>query len=112
MSFRNFTTSDSHSFGGEHLELTVGERLIYTDRFDDPDLPREMKITVTLKATSVGADMTIMQDGVPDAILPESCCLGWQESLQKSAKLVEPAIDVQRRADCPPTPVHRKEHSR
>ncbi|WP_354081854.1 SRPBCC family protein [Constrictibacter sp. MBR-5] len=93
MSFRNFTTGDSHSFGGEYLELVPGERLIYTDRFDDANLPGEMKVTVTLKAVSVGTEMTVVQEGIPDLIPPEACYLGWQESLRKLAKLVEPEIN-------------------
>lgn len=93
MSFRNFTTGGSHSFGGEYLELVPNERLVYTDRFDDPNLPGEMKVTVTLKPVSVGTEMTIEQQGVPDVIPLEACYLGWQESLQKLAKLVEPDID-------------------
>jgi uncharacterized protein YndB with AHSA1/START domain len=80
--------------GGEYLELVPGERLIYTDRFDDPNLPGEMKVTVTLKAVSVGTDMTIVQEGVRDAIPLEGCYLGWQESLRKFAKLVEPEINM------------------
>ena len=92
MSFRNFTTGDSHSFGGEYLELVPGERLVYTDRFDDPNLAGEMKVTVTLKPVSVGTDLTIVQEGVPDLIPAEACYLGWQECLQKLAKLVEPDI--------------------
>jgi uncharacterized protein YndB with AHSA1/START domain len=95
MSFRNFTTGDSHSFGGEYLELKPGERLVYTDRFDDPGLPGEMTVTVTLKAVSVGTEMSVVQDGVPDQIPPEACYLGWQESLRKLAKLVEPEIGMQ-----------------
>lgn len=94
MSFRNFTTGHSHAFGGEYLELVPNERLVYTDRFDDPHLPGEMKVTVTLKAVSVGTDMTIEQAGVPDAIPLEACYLGWQESLRKLAKLVEPEINM------------------
>lgn len=94
MSFRNFTTGHSHAFGGEYLELVPNERLVYTDRFDDPNLPGEMKVTVTLKAVSVGTDMTIEQAGVPDAIPLEACYLGWQESLRKLAKLVEPEINM------------------
>jgi len=93
MSFRNFTTGDSHSFGGEYLELVPGERLIYTDRFDDANLPGEMKVTVTLKAVSVGTEMTVVQEGIPDLMPPEACYLGWQESLRKLAKLVEPEIN-------------------
>jgi uncharacterized protein YndB with AHSA1/START domain len=92
MSFRNFTTGDSHSFGGEYLELVPGERLVYTDRFDAPGLPGEMRVTVTLKAVSVGTDLAIVQAGIPDAIPPEACYLGWQESLRNLAKLVEPEI--------------------
>ena len=94
MSFRNFTTGNSHSFGGEYQELVPGERLVYTDRFDDPNLPGEMKVTVTLKAVSVGTEMTIEQEGVPDVIPLEACYLGWQESLRKLAKLVEPEINM------------------
>ena len=93
MSFRNFTTGDSHSFGGEYLELVPGERLVYTDRFDDPNLPGEMKVTVVLKAVSVGTEISIEQAGVPDVIPLEACYLGWQESLRKLAKLVEPEIN-------------------
>jgi uncharacterized protein YndB with AHSA1/START domain len=93
MSFRNFTTGDSHSFGGEYLELVPGERLVYTDTFDDPNLPGEMKVTVNLKAVSAGTEMTIEQEGVPDVIPIEMCYLGWQESLRKLAKLVEPEIN-------------------
>ncbi len=92
MSFRNFTTGDSHSFGGEYLELVAGERLVYTDRFDDANLPGEMKVTVTLKAVSVGTEMIIEQESIPEAIPREACYLGWQESLRKLAKLVEPEI--------------------
>lgn len=93
MSFRNFTTGSSHSFGGEYLEVVPGERLVYTDRFDDPNLPGEMKITVTLKAVSVGTEMSIEQEGIPDVIPLEACYLGWQESLRKLARLVEPEIN-------------------
>jgi len=93
MSFRNFTTGDSHSFGGEYLELVPGEKLVYTDRFDDPNLPGEMKVTVTLKAVSVGTEMTVVQEGVPEVIPAEACYLGWQQSLRKLAKLVEPEIN-------------------
>jgi uncharacterized protein YndB with AHSA1/START domain len=93
MSFRNFTTGGGHSFGGEYLEFSPGERLVYTDKFDDPNLPGEMKVTVELKAVAVGTEMTIAQEGVPDLIPPEACYLGWQECLQKLAKLVEPEIN-------------------
>jgi uncharacterized protein YndB with AHSA1/START domain len=92
MSFRNFTTGNSHSFGGQYLDLGPGQRLVYTDKFDDPNLPGEMKVTVTLKAVSVGTEMSIEQEGVPDVIPLEACYLGWQESLRKLAKLVEPEI--------------------
>lgn len=93
MSFRNFTTGDSHSFGGTYVELVPGERLIYTDRFDDPGLPGEMRVTVTLQAVSVGSEVHIQQEGVPDVIPPQNCYLGWQDSLHKLAKLVEPEIN-------------------
>ena len=93
MSFRNFTTGKSHAFGGEYVELVPGERLRYTDRFDDPNLPGEMQVTVIIKKVSVGAELDITQAGVPDAIPPEACYLGWQESLRNLAKLVEPEIN-------------------
>ena len=93
MSFRNFTTGHSHGFGGEYLELVPGERLRYTDKFDDPNLPGEMKVTVTLKKVVVGTEVNIVQEGVPDVIPVEACYLGWQESLRKLAKLVEPEIN-------------------
>lgn len=93
MSFRNFTTGNSHSFGGIYLELMPGERLVYTDSFDDPGMPGEMKVAVTLKAVSVGTDVFIEQQGIPDAIPAEACYLGWQESLHKLARLVEPEIN-------------------
>lgn len=93
MSFRNFTTGDSHSFGGEYLELVPGERLRYTDRFDDPNLPGEIQVTVTLKKVSVGTEIDITQTGIPDVIPVEACYLGWQESLRNLAKLVEPEIN-------------------
>ena len=92
MLFRNFTTGASHSFGGEYLELVPGERLRYTDRFDDPNLPGELQVTVTLKRVSVGTEVSIVQEGIPDAIPVEACYLGWQESLQNLARLVEPDI--------------------
>jgi uncharacterized protein YndB with AHSA1/START domain len=92
MSFRNFTTGASHSFGGVYQELVPGERLVYTDSFDDPGLPGEMTVTVSLTAVSVGTDVTIVQQGIPDIIPREACYLGWQESLRKLAKLVEPEI--------------------
>lgn len=93
MSFRNFTTGQSHSFGGSYLELIPGQRLVYTDGFDDPNLPGEMKVTVDLKQVSVGTEITIEQQGVPDVIPAEACYLGWQDSLRKLAKLVEPEIN-------------------
>ena len=92
MSFRNFTTSASHSFGGTYLELVPGERLRYTDKFDDPNLPGEMQVTVTLKPVSVGTEVNIAQEGIPDVIPVEACYLGWQQSLRNLAKLVEPEI--------------------
>jgi uncharacterized protein YndB with AHSA1/START domain len=92
MSFTNFTTSNSHSFGGEYLELVPNERLRYTDVFDDPNLPGVMTVTVDLKQVSVGTEVSIVQEGIPDAIPVEACYLGWQESLQNLARLVEPNI--------------------
>ncbi len=92
MSFRNFTTGDGHSFGGAYVELVAGERLVYTDKFDDPNMPGEMRVTVNLKAVSTGTEIHIEQAGVPDMIPPEACYLGWQDSLHKLAKLVEPEI--------------------
>jgi uncharacterized protein YndB with AHSA1/START domain len=92
MSFRNFTTGMSHSFGGEYLELVPGERLRYTDKFDDPNLPGEIQVTVTLKRVSVGTEVNIVQEGIPDAIPVEMCYLGWQDSLRNLASLVEPEI--------------------
>jgi len=92
MSFTNFTTGESHSFGGEYLELVPHERIRYTDRFDDPNLPGEMQVTVTLKKVSVGAEVNIVQEGLPDVIPVEMCYLGWQESLVLLAKLVEVEI--------------------
>ncbi|MBA8839933.1 SRPBCC family protein [Ochrobactrum sp. RH2CCR150] len=93
MSFRNFTTGHGHAFGGTYLELEPGERLVYTDKFDDPNLPGEMKVTVVLKAVSVGTEVTITQEGVPDIIPAEACYLGWQDSLHKLTKLVVPEIN-------------------
>ena len=92
MSFRNFTTGDSHSFGGTYLELIPGERLVYSDKFDDPNLQGEMTVTVDLKAVSVGTEVKIEQQGVPDVIPAEACYHGWQQSLRKLSKLVEPEI--------------------
>ena len=92
MSFRNFTTGGSHSFGGTYLELIPAKKLVYTDRFDDPNLPGEMTVTVELRAVSVGTEVHITQAGIPDIIPLDACYLGWQESLRKLAKLVEPNI--------------------
>jgi uncharacterized protein YndB with AHSA1/START domain len=93
MSFRNFTTGQSHAFGGKYVELVPGERLRYTDTFDDPNLPGEMQVTVMLRKVSVGTEMEITQAGVPDVIPAEACYLGWQESLRNLARLVEPEIN-------------------
>lgn len=92
MSFTNFTTGKSHSFGGEYLELVPHTRLHYTDNFDDPNLPGEIRVIVTLKEVSVGTDVSIEQSGLPDVIPLEACYLGWQESLLNLARLVEPEI--------------------
>jgi len=92
MSFTNFTTGNSHSFGGEFLELVPHERIRHTDKFDDPNLPGEMQTTISLKKVSCGTELTIVQEGLPDAVPPEACCLGWQESLVLLAKLVEAEI--------------------
>jgi uncharacterized protein YndB with AHSA1/START domain len=92
MSFTNFTTGSSHSFGGEYLELKPNELLRYIDKFDDPNLPGEMNVTVALKQVSVGTEVNITQEGIPDAIPAEACYLGWQESLTLLAKLVEAEI--------------------
>src|SRR5215207_1375190 len=93
MSFTNFTTGKSHSFGGKYLELVPHERIRYTDTFDDPNLPGEIQVTVTLKKVSVGTELSIVQEGVPDVIPAEACYLGWQESLRNLARLVEPEIN-------------------
>ncbi len=93
MSFRNFTTGNSHSFGGDFVELVPGERIRYTDKFDDPNLPGLIEVTVSLKKVSVGTEIDITQSGIPDVIPPEACYLGWQESLRNLAKLVEPEIN-------------------
>lgn len=92
MAFRNFTTGSSHTFGGRYLELTPDERIRYTDEFDDPDLPGEMVTTVTLRAVACGAELNVVQEGIPEAIPAEFCYLGWQESLEHLARLVEPEI--------------------
>ena len=93
MSFRNFTTGASHSFGGEYIELVPHERVRYTDKFDDPNLPGLIQVTVSLKKVSVGTELDIVQEGVPDVIPPEACYLGWQDSLRNLAQLVEPEIN-------------------
>jgi uncharacterized protein YndB with AHSA1/START domain len=92
MSFRNFGTGNSHSFGGEYLELVPGEKLRYADRFDDPNLPGQMQVTVSLRKVIGGTEINILQEGVPEVIPVEMCYLGWQESLMQMAKLVEPEI--------------------
>jgi uncharacterized protein YndB with AHSA1/START domain len=91
MSFTNFATGQSHSFGGEFLELKPGEKLRYTDRFDDPNLKGEIMVTVLLKAVSCGTEINITQEGIPDVIPLEMCYLGWQDSLRQLAALVETA---------------------
>jgi len=92
MSFTNFSTGSSHSFGGQYLEIIPNKQLKYSDQFDDPNLPGQMITTVTLKEVSVGTELTIKQEGIPDAIPAEMCYLGWQESLDKLKRLVEPNI--------------------
>ena len=95
MSFTNFSQGQSHSFGGEYLELVPGERIVHTDRFDAPGLPGEMKTTITFKAVFCGSEMHIVQEGVPAVIPAEACHMGWQESLQLLAQLVEPEIPAE-----------------
>ena len=95
MSFTNLSTGHSQAFGGEYLELVPNERLVYTDRFEDPNLPGEMRTTVTLRSVSVGTEVDIVQEGIPDVIPAEACYLGWQESLQLLAWLVEAEIPEQ-----------------
>lgn len=92
MSFTNFSTGSSHSFGGEYLELVPGERIVHTDKFDDPNLPGEMRVTVTLRQVSCGTELNIVQEGIPAVIPVEACYLGWQESLTLLAQLVEAEI--------------------
>ncbi|WP_407351218.1 SRPBCC family protein [Luteimonas sp. R10] len=92
MSFTNFGTGNSIAFGGEYLELVPNERIRHTDRFDDPNLPGEMTVTITLKAVSCGTELQVVQEGVPDVIPAEACRLGWQESLSLLAQVVEPEI--------------------
>ena len=92
MSFTNFTNSQSHSFGGTYLELVPHERIVHTDKFDDANLPGEMRVTITLKKVSCGTELNVVQEGIPDVIPPEGCCLGWQESLTLLGQLVEAEI--------------------
>jgi uncharacterized protein YndB with AHSA1/START domain len=92
MSFRNFTTQQGHAFGGEYLELVPNQLIRYTDKFDDPSLPGIIQVTVSLKAVSCGTDLSVVQEGIPEAIPVEMCYLGWQESLIQLAMLVEPEI--------------------
>jgi uncharacterized protein YndB with AHSA1/START domain len=92
MTFTNFTTGQSHSFGGEYLELVPNELIRYTDEFEDPNLPGVIQVTVSLKAVSYGTELNVVQEGIPDVIPVEMCYLGWQESLELLAKLVEPEI--------------------
>jgi uncharacterized protein YndB with AHSA1/START domain len=92
MSFTNFSSGNGHSFGGEYRELVADERILYTDRFDDPNLPGEMLVTVTLRQVSCGTDLSVVQEGIPQVIPVEMCYLGWQESLGQLAQLVEPEI--------------------
>lgn len=92
MSFTNFSTGHSHAFGGRYLELVPGERIRYTDRFDDPNLAGEMTVEIDLRAVSCGTELDIVQSGIPAAIPVEMCCLGWQESLTLLAQLVEPGM--------------------
>lgn len=92
MSFRNFTTGDSHAFGGEYLELTPNQRIRYTDRFEDPNMPGELQVTITFRKVPVGTELNIVQEGVPDVMPVEGCYLGWQQSLENLARIVEPEI--------------------
>jgi uncharacterized protein YndB with AHSA1/START domain len=92
MSFTNFATGKSHDFGGEYLELVPSRRIRHTDRFDDPNLPGEMRTTITFTQVSCGTELSIVQEGIPEAIPPEGCYLGWQESLAQLAQLVEAGI--------------------
>ena len=92
MSFTNFSTGNGHSFGGTYRELVPSAKIVYTDRFDDPNLPGEMLTTVTLRAVSAGTELSIVQEGIPEAIPVEMCYLGWQQSLAQLATLVEPEI--------------------
>lgn len=95
MSFKNFTTGNAHSFGGKYLELVPNQKIRHTDVFDDPNLPGEMQVTITFKQVSVGVELSIVQEGIPDVIPVEACYLGWQESLTLLTQLVEPEIPDQ-----------------
>jgi uncharacterized protein YndB with AHSA1/START domain len=92
MSFTNLTTMKGHTFGGRYLELVPNERIVHTDKFDDPNMPGEMKVTVTLKKGAFGVELNVVQEGIPDAIPLDACYLGWQESLTLLTQLVEPEI--------------------
>jgi uncharacterized protein YndB with AHSA1/START domain len=92
MSFTNFTTGNSHSFGGEYRELVPSEKIVYTDKFEDPNLSGEMRTTITIKAVSAGVELNVVQEGIPAVIPVEMCYLGWQESLVQLAHLVEPEV--------------------
>ena len=92
MSFTNFTSGHGHTFGGEYLELVPNERIRHTDKFDDPNLPGEMHVTVSLRPVSCGTELHVLQEGIPEAIPTEACYLGWQESLTLLAQLIEPEI--------------------
>ena len=92
MSFRNFSTGNSHSFGGDYLELVPNQRIRYTDKFDDPNLPGVLEVTISLEPVMCGTDLSVVQSGIPEAIPLEMCYLGWQESLAQFATLVEPEI--------------------
>ncbi|QDZ27086.1 SRPBCC family protein [Noviherbaspirillum sp. UKPF54] len=92
MTFTNFTSGKGHPFGGEYLELVPSEKIRYTDKFDDPNLPGEMQTTVTFRQVSCGTELNVVQEGIPQVIPTEMCYLGWQESLAQLAKLVEPVI--------------------
>ena len=94
-SFTNFGTGSTHSFGGTYVELVPAEKIVYTDSFDDPGLPGQMRVTVQLRAVLCGTELTIVQEGIPEAIPVEMCYLGWQESLEQLARLVEPEIKDQ-----------------
>lgn len=92
MSFTNFSNGHSHAFGGQYLELVPNERIRHTDKFDDPNLPGDMRTTISLKQVFCGTDLSVVQEGIPEAIPPEACYLGWQESLTLLAQLIEAEI--------------------